>query len=595
MPLITLASSWVQLRGFAFGLQQSAFFGMAAVHPPASKELSRVDQALASLTDETPSFEADHSPATHAEAVIERLMFLVGAIQRANRIAISRKTHRQRISATHDQTDRFYLAFPSHHHAATTVALEWATQVINDVNDGVLALKGLPTRKTLVDAALAPYSHKGVNQFNLLNAAFRNDIPVSILFDSLIRMGTGFRSRQWISTITDKTPSLGVSIATDKYQTAKLLRLSGLPGSVNQFVHSEADAIKAAESMGFPVVIKPNDLEQGVGVAADLRTVESVRKAYRSAIEKSSNILIEKHCEGQTHRLTVVHGEVVRIVKRIAGGVVGDGLHTIHELIDRLENEQSEQQKSTARRHKKKKLVDVDDETLDLLEQNGFSLQSIPAKGDYIKLRRRDNINAGGRNEEIEVAKAHPDNLSLAQQAANALGLDIAGIDLITQDIGQSWLTSHVVICEINAQPQIGARSPTNTYDQLLRKILGPATRIPAELMLCIPADSIRKSLRDQLMQKLGGSVCIADRSGLWQSGLRFTQPFVNDYAAAVAAINSREVKHLVCLMDPQEVAESGSPLDHWDRISTAIADPDAKTKSALRHAMALLTPSAQQ
>jgi cyanophycin synthetase len=568
---------------------------MAVVHPSESKGLSLIDQALAAIAEETPSIGGDHSPTTHAEAIIERLMFLVGAVQRVNRIAISQKTHWQRVPAKQDQTDPFYLAFPSHHHAATTVALEWSVKVINDLNDGALTLKGLAARKAQVDAALAPYSHKGVNQFNLLNAAFRNDIPVSILFDSLIRMGTGCRSRQWISTITDKTPSLGVSIATDKYQTAKLLRLSGLPGSVNHFVYSEEDAIKAAESMGFPVVIKPNDLEQGVGVAADLRTTESVRKAYRSAKEKSSSILIEKHFEGQTHRLTVVHGEVIRIVKRIAGGVVGDGLHTIHELIDRLENDQSAQQKSTARRHKKKKLVDVDDETLDLLKQNGFSLQSVPAKGEYIKLRRRDNINAGGRNEEIEVAKAHPDNLILAQQAANALGLDIAGIDLITQDIRQSWLSSEVVICEINAQPQIGARSPTNTYDQLLRKTLGPITRIPAELILCIPEDSIRRSLRDQLTRKLGGTVCIADRSGLWETGRRFTQPFVNDYAAALAAINSREVGHLVCLMDPKEIAESGSPLDQWDRISTAIADPDAKTQSVLRHAMALLTRTARQ
>jgi cyanophycin synthetase len=133
--------------------------------------------------------------------------------------------------------------------------------------------------------------------------------------------------------VTEKTSSLAINWAKDKFTTAYLLNSMGYPGAKHQLIRDEEQLKNAIVALGFPLVIKPRDQEQGRGVSADLRHEDDVISAYRAAQKFSKQILLEKHQDGNTHRLTVIGGELIKVVKRIPGGVYGDGQHAIRDLI----------------------------------------------------------------------------------------------------------------------------------------------------------------------------------------------------------------------------------------------------------------------
>jgi cyanophycin synthetase len=210
------------------------------------------------------------------------------------------------------------------------------------------------------------------------------------------------------SSISDTTPALGMTLARDKWLTSRMLRTLGLPGTVNERVGSADDAVAKAQAMGYPVVIKPSDQDQGRGVTANLRSDAGVRAAYANATACSKSILIEKHVDGFGHRFTLCEGELIAVSKRIPGGVTGDGQHDVNALLA------LQLQDAAVRRSFAQGRIDLDDEALSLLAERGLTPQSVPAVGDFVLLRRRDNISAGGRVVHQDLAHIHPDNTLLA-------------------------------------------------------------------------------------------------------------------------------------------------------------------------------------
>lgn len=535
--------------------------------------IEKVAKARSALASQLPSgFKGDlpaaNSPPTAPlQATAALLAELIAAIQGEAGIMVGNPlTGSIQMAGRGSAT----LYLPSLSFKSCRIAISWSISWLNQ-----LLAADQPCE--LTDAVnqgrdqLKPFADTSVNNAFILRAAFELGMPVFRPFHGLLMLGTGCRSRWLESLVSDETRLLGLRFAQAKHHTATLLRSAGLPGAIHQLVTTPAQAMQAAEALGYPVVVKPADADRGQGVAAGLKDADAVASAFDAAVKVSPKVLVERWAPGHTHRLTVQDGKVIRVVRRIAGGVVGDGAHTIEELVTLFQH--SPQQQRFARRLGYQPLA-LDQEAQALLQELGVTARSRPAAGEYVRLRRRDNVNAGGTNQELvpdDPSMVHPDNLRLAIEAAMVLRLDFAGIDLITTDIARSWLEVGALICEVNARPQMGGNNDPLLYQRLLKRLFPQGATVPAELKIVPANPAAQERLRNTWLQQRSG-VAVSLSSGLWIDGRRATQAFEHSFAAAQALLQRREVAHALCCMTPQDIHQHGLPLSRWDSVESVDA-----------------------
>lgn len=404
-----------------------------------------------------------------------------------------------------------------------------------------------------------------VNEYSQIKAIMDMEINLITQPGGIFCLGTGAQSRWMESTTTDHTSGLSMRIARNKHQTALMLQQSGLPGAENKIVSTEEEAVAVALEFSGNVVIKPADQDRGDGVAADLSTEAQIRNAYRNARAFSPMVLVEKMLHGFTHRLTVVNGLVISVRKRVPAGVTGDGKSTLAELIE--EYNQSDLGRRWSRRRGRMPL-ELDAEALDLISLSRFSLDSILPYGQFLRLRRRDNINAGGRNIELNLENedVHADNLQLAIDAAEVLRLDIAGIDLISVDISKSWREIGAGICEVNARPQFAVRRTPELFQKVITGVTGYDPHIKAKLIVCGDNPSDREDILHTL-SKTSINCTIAMKEGVYRDNYRIMGPFNNGFISAVASLTNRNTKAAICIMTLSEILNLGSPLRKWSKI----------------------------
>jgi len=318
-------------------------------------------------------------------------------------------------------------------------------------------------------------SPKGTNVYLLLKSANTLEIPWRNIHNNLFQFGWGSRSFLLDSTVTQKTSALAVSLACNKLATSKVLKSVGIPVSEYIEINSIDEIPHAISKLKYPVVIKPSNLEAGYGVAAGLKTLENTQKAYLTARKLSSSIMMEKHFEGNEYRIFVFDSKVYYATQRIPGGVIGDGENSINDLIKIL-NEYRKKIKS------KSPALIINEEAMDLLNEMGYNLNTIPKKGESVRLRRIANVSVGGTMIPVtDLRIIHKDNIDLVVRAANVLRLDVAGIDLIIPNISVSWLESGAIINEVNSQPQV---SREDILCHLLKSSVQKKGRIPIILSL---------------------------------------------------------------------------------------------------------------
>lgn len=463
---------------------------------------------------------------------------------------------------------------------ATRIAYGYCAQIWNRLSSGE-DFGDVDTVRLQLSDKLTPFVASSVNQFALVKGAMDLKLNVIRMPGDVLCLGTGARSRLMNSTLTDRSANLSIGLARDKALTAKLLRMSGLPGTRNRRVTSAEDAIKVAEDYGFPVVVKPADLDRGEGVAAYLRTAAAVRDAFEKARGLTETVLVEAQVAGFTHRLTVVDGKVISVRQRVPGGVTGDGTSTVAQLVEA--HKQSEWSRRWIRTRGRVP-VDLDAEALDFLEQENKSGETVLPEGQFQRLRRRDNINAGGSNRDVPLDHVHPDNLDLAVSAARAIRLDIAGIDLITSDIKTSWREVGARICEINGKPQFAARHTPELYHELLSRVVGPEPHVPAHLILCADEPSVRAGLV-KLVEAGNPDQTICVHEGLMRDGVLLTDAFPDGYAAAWAAAVRSDVGGMTCIMSISDVLQFGSPLRTWTTVSIQRAGLSAEEAALIPQA----------
>lgn len=289
----------------------------------------------------------------------------------------------------------------------------------------------------------------GPSTASLVAAARARDIPCIRLDEgALVQLGYGHRQQRVDATITGRTASIAVDLAGDKRRANRLLHEAGVPVPIQVPVHSASDAVAAARVIGYPVVVKPLDANHGRGVTAGLTDEESVYRAFENARNVRTEVLVEACLPGADHRLLVVGDRLVAAARREPAQVVGDGRSTIRALVAQA-NADPRRGEGHARPMTRLRL---DDAAAQALTAQGLGPDSVPAAGRSVHLATTGNVSTGGSAIDV-TDEVHPDFRRLAVRAARTLGLDVAGVDVITPDISRSLAEVGGGVCEVNAAP----------------------------------------------------------------------------------------------------------------------------------------------
>ncbi|MGI5971164.1 MAG: cyanophycin synthetase [Oscillospiraceae bacterium] len=300
-------------------------------------------------------------------------------------------------------------------------------------------------KKISAEAELGPSTSAIVKE------ARSRGIPVTrIGSESLVMLGYGKHSRLIESTLTDATSCISADISCNKHLTKYLLSENKIPVPYGKVVYSELSALLAAKQVGTPVVIKPFDANQGKGVHMNLQSGAEIKAAFRDAFKYSKGVIVEKFIKGSDYRVLVVGGKVSAVAKRIPASVTGDGIHTIAELVGIINsdpNRGEEHQKPLTR-------IVIDRIALNLLAKSGLKPESVLPKGKVAVLRENGNISTGGTSVDCTDI-IHLDNAEAAVRAAEVVGIDIAGVDIVTEDISKSIYETDGAVVEVNTAPGI--------------------------------------------------------------------------------------------------------------------------------------------
>lgn len=560
-----LTSTVRPFSGFVYGLTQPTLLLEIQLSPDLSMQMDlEVFDALMSewlIAHNFASGLAESGP----QAVLERLMKLYLALQSGQKVPVFGSGKILGVSPG-DQPGsmRAVLVLPYLHVTASRIALGWSMQTLNTLLFSPprdLATDQVRQKLQASQQKLLTYAASDTNTIHFLRTAFDMGVTAWRLWSTGYGFGLASRMRRLQSSTTDETKAIAVFITHSKRLTAEMLRRHGIPTPQHQWVKDAQEALAAAAKMGYPVVIKPDDQEQGRGVSAGLTNPSAVEAAFMQACALSKTVLVEKHHEGQDYRLTVFRNQVIKVIQRRPAAVVGDGVHNIQELVNLLHQTPRYQRLLRSGR----RVLGIDAETLDLLRERSYTSLSIPPAGEEVVLRRKSNISAGGNQTLVPLDQIHPDNLDLAIRACQAIQLDLCGVDLIAPDISQSWHDTGAVIIELNAKPQIGIDLEPEAYARILTSLGEGQWTIPVQLVVCQSSAAVPSPA--ELIALCGAADGIASPDGVWvENRLILKQPD-SGFEASRTLMFQSSVHVAICCMTVEEVLNAGLPIPHFDRI----------------------------
>lgn len=302
---------------------------------------------------------------------------------------------------------------------------------------------------------------------------------------AMIQLGYGVYQKRVQATLTNYSGILAVELACDKEGTKKILRDAGVPVPQGTVIHYLDELEQAIQDVGgYPIVLKPLDGNHGRGITININSWDQAEEAYDAAgaASKTRSVIVERYYTGRDHRVLVINGKLVAVAERVPAHVVGNGKSTIQELIDETN---SDPNRGVGHDNVLTK-IELDRTSWQLLERQGYNLDTVLPEGEICYLRATANLSTGGiavdRTDDV-----HPENIWLFERVAKILGLDIAGIDVVTEDIGKPLREMDGVIVEVNAAPGFRMHVcpskglPRNVAAPVLDMLFPPGrpTRIP--------------------------------------------------------------------------------------------------------------------
>lgn len=364
----------------------------------------------------------------------------------------------------------------------------------------------------------------GPSTENIVKEAEIRGIPwLALGARSLIQLGYGVHQKRIQATLTGNTGILGVELASDKEGTKRILRDAGIPVPRGTVIYYLDELEQAIEDVGgFPIVIKPLDGNHGRGITINIDSWELAEDAYDAAKAVSKGVIVERYYIGRDHRVLVVNGKVVAVAERVPAHVMGDGQSTISELIDETNRDprRGDGHENILTR------IELDRTSWELLERQGYDLDTVLGQGEICYLKATANLSTGGtaidRTDEI-----HPENIWIAQRVAKIIGLDIAGIDVVTSDISKPLREVDGVIVEVNAAPGFRMHFcpsegiPRNVAEPVLDMLFPPgsSSRIPILALTGTNGKTTTTRLLAHIFKSLGRTVGYTTTDGIYIGG----------------------------------------------------------------------------
>ena len=470
------------------------------------------------------------------------------------------------------------LALPYERHEVLKHALNWATTwwmfwakpAAHQSSERAYLAK----YRTWLDAAQAGGLSPNTLRFAL--AAYERGWPVSIQ-KKVLHIGWGAARKSLDSSFTGETSAIATRTSKNKHMTNALLGEAGLPVPRSALVRDWPSLQKKVQDFGWPVVIKPANLDQGVDVVPGIQDEAALRQAFDKVItHKAGAVLVETHIPGDDHRILVVKGRVLMAVRRIPGGVHGDGSKTVTQLV---EDVNMDPRRGTSRSSLLMN-IKLDEEALSCLKEQGLSPESIPKAGQFVYLRRTANIATGGTGEDVS-DKIHPDNRVLAERAARILGLDIAGVDFLCRDISRSWRDIGGGICEVNAQPGFRPHwlsAPSRDINGEILDILFSegAPRVPTVTISGASEGTSIAHMVHSIWQRAGFSTGLSCRKGvqLGEAWLH-SKSVPSVHGACQMLLPDPSLQALVLELHHADLRRYGHPLDRYEVSALLNIDAD--------------------
>lgn len=403
------------------------------------------------------------------------------------------------------------------------------------------------------------------NTFRFALAAYARFWPVHVE-ESLLHIGWGAHRQTLDSSFTGQTSLLGTRTARDKSKTRDRLRQAGLPVPLGGRVADLDSALSLASKLGWPVVVKPSNQDQGTAVVPGIKDEETLRMAFENAAKYSPRaVIVEKHISGDDHRLLVVHGRMLMATHRVPGGVVGDGCSSVAQLIEQVN---SDPRRGTNKRSLLIQLS-MNSEALACLKEQGLSADSIPESAQFVRLRRTANISTGGTAKDVTTV-IHPDNRVLAERAARVIGLDIAGVDFLCPDITRSWHDVGGAICEVNAQPGFRPHWLGDPHRDINGDILDllfarHSPRIPTAAVTGTNGKTTTARMLHHVWQTAGKVAGVCTTQGVWIGNDCVTKENISGFPGARLLLADPMVEAAVLEMPRKGLIRFGHPCDWYD------------------------------
>ncbi len=365
----------------------------------------------------------------------------------------------------------------------------------------------------------------GPSTGSLVKAARERDIPwIRLNEGSLVQFGHGKYQKRIQATITSETKHISVEISCDKEDTHNLLNDLGLPVPQQRMVYSAREAVRAAQRIGHPVVVKPLDANHGRGVSINLNSDEEVEAGFAEAKEHSRSraILVESFITGFDHRMLVVDNKLVAVAKRVPGHVVGDGKHSIAELVEIV----NQDPRRGIGHEKVLTMLELDNQAKRLMENAGVTEDTILPSGEVFYLRSTANLSTGGTAIDLTDV-VHPDNRDMAERAIMAVGLDVGGVDFLIDDITRSYKDIGGAIVEVNAAPGFRMHvapsegQPRDVAGKVIDMLFpnGEETRIPIAAITGTNGKTTTSRMLGHIMKTSGKIVGMTSTDGVYVDG----------------------------------------------------------------------------
>jgi len=289
----------------------------------------------------------------------------------------------------------------------------------------------------------------GPSTGSIVTAALNHGVPFRRLTEgSMVQFGWGSKQRRIQAAETDMTSAIAEAIAQDKDLTKMLLDAAGVPVPIGRVVNTEENAWRVANEIGLPVAVKPRDGNQGKGVAVNIETRDQMHTAFQAASKICRDVIVEQYIPGHDFRLLVVGNQLVAAARRDPPNVIGDGVHTVRQLVDQVNADPLRGDGHATSLTK----IRFDDIALGTLATQGLTADSIPEKGARVLLRNNANLSTGGTATDV-TDEVHPELASRAVSAAQMVGLDICGVDLVAETVLKPMEDQKAGVVEVNAAP----------------------------------------------------------------------------------------------------------------------------------------------